>query len=134
MIQTHRDDRRQAYQMGYDDSIELTTDQISDLLGEEPDGTPPEWVGEDYWRGFASGSQWADSVLPRLAAIAGYEGAADSWPVVSGDAERRERLDETLRAYRDGWVDKSLGYDRYSSRPHLAETADGQAVDQEGGQ
>jgi hypothetical protein len=49
-----------------------------------------------------------------------------------GSAENSERLDELVRAYRDGWVDKSLGYDRYSSRPHLAETVDGQTVDQEG--
>jgi hypothetical protein len=121
MIQTHRDDRRQAYQMGYSDSIALTTDEIRAYTRETPGADEPETAVTTYFDGFTSGARWSNTVLPRLRDIAGYSDSMGVGTYTDGSAECSERLDELVRAYRDGWVDKSLGYDRYSSRPHLKE-------------
>jgi len=121
MIQTHRDDRRQAYDMGYDDSISLTTDEIRDMTRTSEDPDAAERIVSQDFDGFRSGARWANTVLPRLRDIAGYSDSMGVGTFTDGSAENSERLDELVRAYRDGWVDKSLGYDRYSSRPHLRE-------------
>jgi len=121
MIQTHRDDRRQAYDMGYDDSISLTTDEIRDMTRTSEDPEAAERIVSQDFAGFRSGAHWANTVLPRLRDIAGYSDSMGVGTFTDGSAENSERLDELVRAYRDGWVDKSLGYDRYSSRPHLRE-------------
>jgi len=119
MIQTHRDDRRTAYQMGFDDSIALTTDEIRAYTAETPGTDEPETAVATYFDGFTSGARWANTVLPRLRDLAGYSDPTGYGTFTDGSTENSERLDELIRAYKDGWVDKSLGYDRYSSRPHL---------------
>jgi len=121
MIQTHRDDRRTAYDMGYSDSISLTTDEIREMdMGWSWSDDPEVSVAESFDH-YQSGAKWANTVLPRLRDIAGYSDPTGYGTYTDGSAENSERLDELVRAYRDGWVDKSLGYDRYSSRPHLRE-------------
>jgi len=74
-----------------------------------------------HFDGFTSGVRWCNHVLPRLRDMAGYSDPTGYGTYTDRSAENSERLDELIRAYRDGWVDKSLGYDRYSSRPHLQE-------------
>jgi hypothetical protein len=124
MIQTHRDDRRTAYDMGFQDSIALTTDEIRAYTRDAPGADEPETAVATYWDGFTSGARWANTVLPRLRDMAGYSDSMGVGTFTGGDPESSKRLDELIRAYRDGWVDKSLGYDRYSSRPHLREGGD----------
>jgi hypothetical protein len=121
MIQTHRDERRQAYDMGFDDSIALTTDEIRAYTRETPGTDEPETAVASYFDGFTSGARWANTVLPRLRDMAGYSDSMGVGTFTDATPESSERLDELVSAYRHGWVDKSLGYDRYSSRPHLKE-------------
>jgi len=121
MIETHRHERRKAYDMGFDDSIALTTDEIRDMdMGWSWSDDPEVSVAESF-DGFTSGALWANTVLPRLRDMAGYSDRIGSGTFTDGTTECSERLDELVNSYRDGWVDKSLGYDRYSSRPHLTE-------------
>jgi len=121
MIETHRHERRKAYDMGFNDSIALTTDEIRDMnMGWSWTDDPEVSVAESF-DGFTSGALWANTVLPRLRDMAGYSDRIGSGTFTDGTTECSERLDELVNSYRDGWVDKSLGYDRYSSRPHLTE-------------
>jgi len=121
MIETHRHERRKAYDMGFDDSIALTTDEIRDMdMGWSWSDDPEVSVAESF-DGFTSGALWANTILPRLRDMAGYSDRLGVGTYTDGTAECSERLDELVNSYRDGWVDKSLGYDRYSSRPHLTE-------------
>jgi hypothetical protein len=121
MIETHRHERRKAYDMGFDDSIALTTDEIRDMdMGWSWSDDPEVSVAESF-DGFTSGALWANTVLPHLRDMAGYSDRIGSGTFTDGTTECSERLDELVNSYRDGWVDKSLGYDRYSSRPHLTE-------------
>jgi len=121
MIETHRHERRKAYDMGFNDSIALTTDEIRDMdMGWSWSDDPEVSVAESF-DGFTSGALWANTILPRLRDMAGYSDRLGVGTYTDGTAECSERLDELVNSYRDGWVDKSLGYDRYSSRPHLTE-------------
>jgi len=121
MIETHRHERRKAYDMGFNDSIALTTDEIRDMnMGWSWTDDPEVSVAESF-DGFTSGALWANTVLPRLRDMAGYSDRIGSGTFTDGTTECSERLNELVNSYRDGWVDKSLGYDRYSSRPHLTE-------------
>jgi len=121
MIETHRHERRKAYDMGYDDSIALTTDEIREYTTETPGADDPEVAVAWDFDSFTSGALWANTILPRLRDMAGYSDRLGVGTYTDGTAECSERLDELVNSYRDGWVDKSLGYDRYSSRPHLTE-------------
>lgn len=121
MIETLRHERRKAYDMGFDDSIALTTDEIRSYTAETPGADDPEVVIASGFDGFAESAQWANTVLPHLRDMAGYSDRIGSGTFTDGTTECSERLNELVNSYRDGWVDKSLGYDRYSSRPHLTE-------------
>jgi hypothetical protein len=121
MIETHRHERRKAYDMGFDDSIALTTDEIREYTTETPGADDPVVAVASGFDGFTSSAQWANTVLPRLRDMAGYSGSFSAGTFHADMTECSERLDELVNSYRDGWVDKSLGYDRYSSRPHLTE-------------
>jgi len=121
MIETHRHERRKAYDMGFNDSIALTTDEIREYTTETPGADDPVVAVASGFDGFSSSAQWANTVLPHLRDMAGYSGPFSEDTYHADMTECSERLNELVNSYRDGWVDKSLGYDRYSSRPHLTE-------------
>lgn len=133
MIETDRSDRREAYDMGFNDSIALTTDELEAMQDRPGMGEDASQAVAENFSAYTSGARWANSLLPRLRAMAGYDDTMGTGTYSDGSQVHAERLDELVAAYRDGWVDKSLGYDRYQSRPHLAETADHEASEEGGG-
>jgi len=115
-METDRETRREAYDMGHNDAIELTTAEVREMTREAQEaGTA---VSENYER-YTETARWANTIPPQLRALAGYDDPMGHRTHTPGGPEASWRLDEVVEAYRDGYVDKTLGYDRYQSRPHL---------------
>jgi len=115
-METDRETRREAYRMGYSDSIELTTDEIRDMT---EDHERPEQSLHENFHYYTSGARWCNTVLPKLRAMAGYDDPGGRGTYTDGGVAEIRRLDEIVESYRDGWIDKSLGYDEFHSRPQL---------------
>jgi len=68
-METDRETRREAYRMGYSDSIELTTEEIQSMT--RPDRDPEQSLHETFGY-YTDGARWCNTVLPKLRAMAGF--------------------------------------------------------------
>jgi hypothetical protein len=132
MMETTADERTEAYDMGFNDSIELTTDEVREMTARPAGADDPAAAVSESFAAYTDGARWANSLLPRLRALAEFEDRSGfgTYTVASDRAEWR--LDELVEAYRDGWVDKTLGYDRYASRSDLPADQSGAGETPEG--
>jgi len=115
-METDRETRREAYDMGHNDAMTLTTEEVRELTREAQEAG--QAVSESFSH-YTDTARWANTILPQLRALAGYDDPMGVGTYTAGGPAATWRLDEVVEAYRDGYVDKTLGYDRYQSRPHL---------------
>lgn len=113
---TDRDTRREAYQHGYNDGMELTTAEI--MESEDRLDDPEEVVHRDFHH-VTESARWANHIAPRLRRLAGYQDPAGMGTFTDPAGTDSWELDEVVEAYRDGRIDRTLGYDRFKSRPDL---------------
>jgi hypothetical protein len=131
-METPRHARREAYDMGFNDSLALTTDEIQEMADRPHMADDAGQALSESFSYFTDSARWANSLLPRLRSLAGYDDTTGVGTYTDPAGSPPDALDELVGAYRDGWVDKSLGYERYGSRPHLRETVDGDRVGEGG--
>jgi hypothetical protein len=115
-METDRETRREAYDMGHNDAMTLTTAEVREMTREAQEAD--QAVSENFSH-YTETARWANAILPQLRALAGYDDPAGHGTHTAGGQAASWRLDEVVEAYRDGYIDKTLGYDRYQSRPHL---------------
>jgi hypothetical protein len=118
-METTQERREEAYRMGYADSIALTTDDVQEMVDDDPLGTDASQAVRNQFTHYTDGARWCNTVLPHLRRLADYDDRHGKGTYTDGTEMNSWYLEELIEAYKHGWVDKSLGYDRFSSRSDL---------------
>lgn len=65
------------------------------------------------WDGYTQGAHYANTVLPNLRRLAGYEDSGHGTYQVCPDEQTSQRHSDLVDSFREGWVDQQLAQTKW---------------------